>query len=1621
MGECEDSDHVIIDPPNDLKLIPKSSKESLEREHMRISHETMVAYDDVTGSKYDLIEVCAPWDSNLGKEIEKQGGKVFRMGPHNGFDLTTKAGLIKATKVFRETRPRHVHLSPACFPWSQFQNLNMKTEEQRERLFEKRQLGRRLLKNLVTLGEIQVQELDGGLSGEQPWTASSWSEPTWSKLARMAGGRFRVDGCRFGMKSPENGLLFQKAWGFFCTNPRIRIAIQRTCNHPPQAHTPIQGKMTALTAEYPVQLCKHFVTALMDRRAEYALLCHSTCRVHEHVVEHSPENCAGIHVSDIVEHGDDNDIHEPESHDLGPGPDEQEDQAVVQPIDEEVGVYDLNREELNRLRTVHRNLGHPHSSVLVRMLKQSGAAENFIKAADKLECDVCKQNAPKKPALPASPNVSRIKWDTVTVDTFWWKHPRKTDKGADIVGVSFMDEATDLHVACVVREGEKMLPSVSADEFRKAFSEQWLQHFPKPKNLRFDVEGCFRGNSVMQWLEENMIQSIPIAGEAPWQLGKHSRHLDTLKQQMTKLAIELDDHVKLPEILALCVSAKNEMHAIKGYSPNQWAFGQNSERVWSFLNCYEHLPSMSSENPTFHENIKKMAMAREIFIKHDSMRRLQRIGTLKSRKQQVFHTGDLVYYYRKGRSYGAKVKGTWRGPARVLFVEKTSEGERGNVGSIVWVSHGTVLLRCAPEQLQHVTRDLRDIDELVNGPFSPDEFLKGKHVHVDLMSEQRDVIEDAIDQDDTVWRRDANNLEIDANDDGQQSEPPRVRYRIKTNTDKVAIKPLVDDHVGSRPASQGCHREGHPSDQRGLPEDERPGTGTDDSGTRTAQREELRLGVEEPDLLRDLVRFPPQGDSRLDGLPDVHSEKDRRVGEEEREAIFPDIPEEGPGDVEGREGGHGYRPVRRERHVVGNRRRWLEGSREGISELDSEPRSRDSAVGSSRDRAHADDGADEPSSAGIGEPDRSEMSESNRSRKFDNQTAELGNQTPNKRLKTVFQKKKQAVEIILHVGPRDVHFEKRNKQTGIWVVNAKAKRSAEVNVRDLTDKEHEEFKEAKGKEINSYMEHMAVDICEKHGIDPERVLGMRWILTWKPVTDDVGCVVGRKPKARLIIKGFQDPDLLKIPRDSPTLSTLGRNMLFSVTAQRRWRLAIGDIKTAFLNGDDTEVGREIYGEPPDDVKDYLGMTKDQFFRVRKAIYGLLNAPRKWMEKLFGELRKDGWIQSTMEPCFWRLYEHGSLVGVLGVHVDDVVSSGDGDFYRERVRRLRSVFPFGSWKHAVDESVTFCGCEVTQNLNGSLDVKQERFALGLNEVNMSRERKQQEESVATDEEKKQMKGLLGGLAWRANQTAPWLSATTSILQGHTQAARVKDVLLANKLCRLQRAQASVGLHFSNEIQEPVIITFSDASHANRADGSSQGGNLTVLTDRKILNGEQAPFSVLTWHSKKLKRIARSSTCAEVQACSNAYDDLEYIKQMYCEIQNEKGINTKTADALIAEMDSAVIVDAKNLYDAVTRVTSAGLQLEEKRLCLEVLHMKERAKNINAPMKWVDSDQQFANDLTKLFCVDQLLDLMKLGKMSIVFDPTFTSAKRKRQRQKEVNFCWFSEMIVKMLEAIKEEDQ
>ena len=90
-----------------------------------------------------------------------------------------------------------------------------------------------------------------------------------------------------------------------------------------------------------------------------------------------------------------------------------------------------------------------------------------------------------------------------------------------------------------------------------------------------------------------------------------------------------------------------------------------------------------------------------------------------------------------------------------------------------------------------------------------------------------------------------------------------------------------------------------------------------------------------------------------------------------------------------------------------------------------------------------------------------------------------------------------------------------------------------------------------------------------------------------------------------------------------------------------------------------------------------------------------------------------------------------------------------------------------------------------------------------------------------------------------------------------------------------------------------------------------------------------------------------------------------------------------------------MDSKNLYDAMSRIETSGLQLEEKRVAIEILSIRERTKQTGICVKWCDSDQQLADGLSKPFHYDQLVDLLSLGVISVIFDPLFTSAKKKKQ--------------------------
>jgi len=115
-----------------------------------------------------------------------------------------------------------------------------------------------------------------------------------------------------------------------------------------------------------------------------------------------------------------------------------------------------------------------------------------------------------------------------------------------------------------------------------------------------------------------------------------------------------------------------------------------------------------------------------------------------------------------------------------------------------------------------------------------------------------------------------------------------------------------------------------------------------------------------------------------------------------------------------------------------------------------------------------------------------------------------------------------------------------------YVVSEAKKKRAEVSWRRASPEERALFDTAKQKEIQCWLDHDVLEACLRQGVPLQRILRMRWVLSYK---------ADGSAKARLVVLGFEDPDLTDLARDSPTLTRSGLRTLLAIFASRRFRLA----------------------------------------------------------------------------------------------------------------------------------------------------------------------------------------------------------------------------------------------------------------------------------------------------------------------------------------------------------------------------------------------------------------------------------------------------------------------------------
>jgi len=150
--------------------------------------------------------------------------------------------------------------------------------------------------------------------------------------------------------------------------------------------------------------------------------------------------------------------------------------------------------------------------------------------------------------------------------------------------------------------------------------------------------------------------------------------------------------------------------------------------------------------------------------------------------------------------------------------------------------------------------------------------------------------------------------------------------------------------------------------------------------------------------------------------------------------------------------------------------------------------------------------------------------------------------------------------------------------------------------------------------------------------------------------DERGAIV--KYKARLVAHGFVQREGIDFEEVfAPVARMESIRLLLAMAAAKDWRIHHLDVKSMFLNG---ELAETVF------IKQALGFAvkgaEHKVLKLRKALYGLRQAPRAWNAKLDATLGELGFTRCATEHALY-MRRRGKEELVVGVYVDDLIVTG----------------------------------------------------------------------------------------------------------------------------------------------------------------------------------------------------------------------------------------------------------------------------------------------------------------------------------------------------------------------------
>ena len=234
----------------------------------------------------------------------------------------------------------------------------------------------------------------------------------------------------------------------------------------------------------------------------------------------------------------------------------------------------------------------------------------------------------------------------------------------------------------------------------------------------------------------------------------------------------------------------------------------------------------------------------------------------------------------------------------------------------------------------------------------------------------------------------------------------------------------------------------------------------------------------------------------------------------------------------------------------------------------------------------------------------------------------------------------------------------------------------------------------------------------------------------------------KKPKARLVILGYEDPLVDTLPRDPPTLGRDSRMLALQCVASHRWAVRSFDIRTAFLRGSRQD-DRILGIEPPVELREKMKLKPNEVCELLKGAYGLINAPLLWYCELKTALLRWAslylpWIlaslccrkglEMTMIPVTSTVFSASMWMMAL-----EVVT------FNQATQDLEKSFPCGSQRTG---TFTFTGIHIQQDQNGDISLDQQDYINDMPPIDIPCERRKTPDAKVNNDELQKLRGLIG---------------------------------------------------------------------------------------------------------------------------------------------------------------------------------------------------------------------------------------------------------------------------------------